>query len=134
MEPRVVCEQLLRAQVSDDHDGALLADDVVIEWPFAAPGRPKRIVGKAALLAMARPARAALPFTFDECVVDTVHETADREVVVAEYRIGGTFNATGERGSAALISVIRVRDGRVTLWREYQDTYAIVQAMAASKP
>jgi uncharacterized protein len=114
-----------------ERDDDLLADDVVVEWPFAAPGRPRRLTGRDAFRVMAGPARAALPFHFDEFVLDTVHETADPEVAVLEYRLGGTLTTTGERRSAAFISVIRVRDGRIVRWREYQDTAAITAALAA---
>jgi ketosteroid isomerase-like protein len=130
MDPRTVFEQLAGSMPAPALDGRLLADDLVIEWPFAAPGRPRRIEGRDAFLAMAGPARAALPFRLDECRVSAVHETADPEVIVAEYELAGTLNATGERRAAAFISVLRVRDGRVVRWREYQDTYAISQAMA----
>jgi len=58
-----------------------------------------------------------------------VHETADPEVIVVEYRLGGVKIATGEHGATDLIAVLRVRAGRVVHWREYQDTLAIAQAM-----
>ena len=80
---------------------------------------------------MAAPARAALPVHFDEFVLDAQHETTDPDVVVLEYRLGGTVTTTGERRSAAFVSVIRVRDGRIVGWREYQDTMAIAAALAA---
>ncbi|WP_433371403.1 nuclear transport factor 2 family protein [Actinoplanes sp. CA-142083] len=132
MDPREVFEQAMRpeyltGEVTGDH----LADDVVIEWPFAAPGRPRRIEGRAAFLAMAGPARKAMPFRIDECSVGALHETSDPEVIVVEYTLGGVLLATGERGSTDLICVLRVRDGKVVLWREYQDTLAIAQAMGA---
>ncbi len=113
-------------------DGDLLADDVVVEWPSAAPGRPRRLAGREAFRALAGPARAALPFRFDEFELDAMHETADPDVVVLEYRLGGTVTTTGQRRSAAFISVIRVRDGRIVFWREYQDTTAIAAALTAS--
>jgi uncharacterized protein len=119
----------LRAWTLHGDRDDFLADDVVVEWPFAAPGRPRRIEGRAAFLAMARPSRAALPFAFDEFTVEAVHETSDPDVLVVEYRLGGTVTTSGERRSAAFISVIRVRDGRVVLWREYQDTMAIAAAL-----
>lgn len=132
MGPRELFERSIRTQfLSAEYTGDYLADEVVIEWPFAAPGRPRRIDGKAAFLAIARPARAAMPFRFDECAVDAVHETADPEVIVAEYRLGGTVLPGGDRRTAHFVSVIRVQDGLVTHWREYQDTYAIVQALGA---
>jgi ketosteroid isomerase-like protein len=52
-------------------------------------------------------------------------------VIVVEYRLGGVNPATGERGATDLIAVLRVRDGKVVHWREYQDTLAIARAMAA---
>jgi ketosteroid isomerase-like protein len=127
---REVFEKAMRVEfLSGEVRGDHLADNVVIEWPFAALGRPRRIEGKAAFLAMAGPARRAMPFRIDECVIDAVHETADPDVAVIEYRLGGTMTATGERGSTGLIAVIRVRDERVVHWREYQDTLAIARAM-----
>lgn len=38
--------------------------------------------------------------------------------------------STGERGSARFIGVLRVRDGKIAGWREYQNTLAIQQALA----
>ncbi|GIF24127.1 ketosteroid isomerase-like protein [Actinoplanes tereljensis] len=128
MNTREVFERAINAgEVRTDY----LADDVVIEWPFAAGG-PRRIEGRAAFAAMAGPARAALPFRLDEMVIDVVHETADPAVIVVEYHLGGTHSATGERRSSALIAVIRVAGDRITHWREYQDTLAIAQAMTGS--
>jgi ketosteroid isomerase-like protein len=104
-----------------------LADDGVFEFPFAAPGRAKRYEGKAAFLAMAGPARAALPFTFDTCEIHAVHRTADPEVAIVEYEIGGPV--AGAHRTSSIIAVLRVRDGKVVHWREYQDTFAILQAV-----
>ncbi|GAA0544532.1 hypothetical protein GCM10010172_27640 [Paractinoplanes ferrugineus] len=129
MNTREVFERAMRperltGEVHTDH----LADDVVLEWPFGG----RRIEGRAAFAAMAGPARAALPFRIDEVLVDTVHETADPEVIVVEYRLVGTMRATGERHASPLIAVIRARGGRITHWREYQDTPAIARAMTGS--
>jgi hypothetical protein len=131
MGPREVVERLKQSYLGERLDGNLLADDVVLEWPFAAPGRPKRMVGRDDFLAMIAPQRAALPFRLDRLRVDAVHETADPEVVILEFELGGTVHATGERHSAAMVAVFRVRDGKVVLWREYQDTYAIAQAIGS---
>ncbi|MEU4195605.1 nuclear transport factor 2 family protein [Kribbella sp. NPDC026611] len=106
----------------------LLADDVVIEVPFAAGGA-RRWVGREEWLAFARPARAAFPVRFDRFTKLAVHETADPEVAVVEYELAGEIAATGKRGSARFIGVLRVRDGRIAEWREYQDTAAIQQAL-----
>jgi uncharacterized protein len=106
-----------------------LADDVVIETPFAPPGRPRRVRGREQWLAIAAPGRAALPARFEECRNVVVHETADPEVIVVEYELAGTVTTTRQPASAAFIGVLRVRDGKIVHWREYQDTFAIVQAL-----
>ena len=131
MGPREVFEQMRERFVANDIglDSERLADDVVIETPFAPPGHPRRTEGKAAFLAYALPGRAALPVRFEQCRVLAIHDTADPEVIVVEYELGGTILTTGERRSAAFIGVLRVRDGLITHWREYQDTFAMVQAL-----
>jgi ketosteroid isomerase-like protein len=128
-----VFERMLRGWLSNTAEGFgdRLADDVVIETPFAPPGRPRRTDGKAAFLARAVPGRAALPVLFDEAEVVAVHDTADPEVIVVEYQLGGTVTTSGKRERAAFIGVLRARAGKVTHWREYQDTAAIARALAA---
>jgi ketosteroid isomerase-like protein len=129
--PRAAFERMLDGWLSNDVEANAdqLADDVVIEAPFAPPGRPQRIEGKEAFLAIARPARAALPFHLDESRLIAVHETADPEVIVVEYQLGGTVKATGERNRASFVGVLRVRAGKITHWREYQDTAAMARAL-----
>jgi uncharacterized protein len=107
-----------------------LAEDVVIEEPFAPDGRPRRIEGKAAWLAFATKERADLPFRLDSQRVTAVHETADPQVLVVEYELTGTALASGRTSTAPFIGVLRVRDGLVVGWREYQDKAAIARALA----
>ena len=99
-----------------------------MEVPFA-PGGPRKWVGRDEWLAFAVPARAGFPVRFDRFTKLAVHETADPEVAVVEYELAGEVVTTGERGSARFIGVLRVRDGRIAGWREYQDTYAIQHAL-----
>ncbi|MFC0504921.1 nuclear transport factor 2 family protein [Micromonospora costi] len=105
-----------------------LADDVVIETPFAAPGRPTRIEGKQRVLEYTRAGRAVFPVRFDDCRNVVVYETADPEVIVVEYELVGTHTTTAVTASAPFIGVLRTRDGKLAHWREYQHTLAIAQA------
>lgn len=106
----------------------LLAGDVIMEVPFA-PGGPRRWDGRESWLAFAGPAREGFPVRFDSFTKLAVHETVDPEVAVIEYELGGEITATGQRGAARFIGVLRVRDGRIAGWREYQNTAAIQQAL-----
>ncbi|GAA4584977.1 hypothetical protein GCM10023194_26340 [Planotetraspora phitsanulokensis] len=106
-----------------------LADDLVVEWPFNPPGRPRRIEGRAAFEAIAGPGRAALPVRFEEFRDLVVHETGDPEVIIAEYLLAGTVLTTGRQASAAFVTVLRVREGKVVHVREYQDVAAMAAAL-----
>jgi len=59
---------------------SLLADDAVVEVPFAAPGRPRRFESRAQFLAFAQAAQAAqasLPVRFTDCRDVAIHDTTD---------------------------------------------------------
>lgn len=107
----------------------LLAEDAVIETPFSPRSRPNRFDSKADFLAFAERTRGELPFRFEECRNVVVHETTDPEKIVVEYELAGIVLPTGQAASAAFIGVLRVRDGRVVLWREYQNTLAITEIL-----
>src|SRR5690349_11222488 len=80
--------------------GDLLADDVVIEVPFAPPGRPVRIEGRQRWLDLVNPQRASFPLRFDGCRTRAVHDTADPSTIVVEYELTATDTVTGRQGSA----------------------------------
>ncbi|MDA1359559.1 nuclear transport factor 2 family protein [Glycomyces luteolus] len=105
----------------------LLADDIVVETPFSPPGM-RRHEGREAWLEFY--AGRPLPFRFEEFRELTTFETADPEVLVVEYELAGTITTTGVRASATFIAVLRVREGRILHWREYQDVLAISQALS----
>jgi uncharacterized protein len=131
MDPREVFDRMVAGWLDQATEpmGGLLAEDAVIESPFAPPGRPRRFEGRDTFVAYAKAGRAALPVRFEECRDVVVHETADPEVVVVEYVLGGTVTTTNHRASAPFIGVLRVRDGRIVHWREYQDALAIAHAL-----
>jgi uncharacterized protein len=129
--PRQVFDSYMRLILSnEDVFGTLAADDIVVEMPFAAPGRPRRIAGRDQLVATATAGRAALPVRFDEFRTVVIHDTADPEVIVVEFELAGMITTTGRLAAAPFIGVLTVRDGKITRWREYQDTRAMAAALA----
>ncbi|GAA2105818.1 nuclear transport factor 2 family protein [Actinomadura alba] len=110
-------------------DEEMLADDVVVEQPFAPAGH-RRIEGREKVAAMTRAGREALSIVFEEFRDVVIHETADPEVIIAEYQMVATMPGSGARATAAFAVVLRARDGRIAHWREYQDRAAIAEAMA----
>ena len=57
-----------------------------------------------------------------------IHQTADPEVIVAEFDYVGTILATGEPFSASNVIVLRVRDGLIVESRDYIDHVAMARA------
>jgi uncharacterized protein len=104
----------------------LLADDVVVETPFSPPGM-RRHEGREAWLAFYRD--RPLPIRFERFRELATHRTGDPEAIVVEYELTGTITTTGASASATFIGILRVRDGLVKHWREYQDVLAISEAL-----
>lgn len=109
----------------------LLAEDVVVETPFAPAGM-RRYEGREASLSYYNARGAGLLICFEEFIEVATHLVEDPEVLVVEYGLTGRVIATGVRASVRCIAVPRVRDGLITGWREYQDIPAISEALRRS--
>jgi uncharacterized protein len=46
-----------------------------------------------------------------------------------QVELAGIVTTTGRRAAAPFIGVLRVRDGQIIHWREYQDAVAIADAL-----
>ncbi|RSN69368.1 nuclear transport factor 2 family protein [Actinomadura sp. WAC 06369] len=110
-------------------DEGMLGDGTVVETPFSPEGH-RRFEGRDAVAAMLEAGRG-LPVEFEAFRRVVVHETADPDVIVAEYELVARIPATGRRAAGAFVLVLRARDGRVAHWREYQDVGAMARAFAA---
>ncbi|MEO3823976.1 nuclear transport factor 2 family protein [Actinomadura sp. B10D3] len=111
-----------------DELAALYAEDAVVEQPFALPPAPPRLEGRATIDRHFRAAGAGpLELRARDVVV---HDTADPEVIVAEYGYEGRAATTGRTFSVANIQVLRVRDGLVVESRDYHDHAGLARAMA----
>jgi ketosteroid isomerase-like protein len=123
-----IFDRLIRG-ITDGHWrelGDLYADNAVVEMPFAAPA-PTRIEGREAVRRHFA-AAAGLPLTLEARNV-VVHETADPEVIIAEYDYRGRATATGRSFEVANIQVLTVRDGRIVASRDYHRHGAFAEAL-----
>jgi uncharacterized protein len=129
--PREVFE-LLHERVRDDYDmdsqADLYARDGVLELPFVPPGMPRRLRGREEIRGFLRAAgrrarRAGRRIARYDPVV--VHETADPEVIVAEFDLHGEVAGTGETYRLSFVQVLRVRGGEIVSMRDYFDPRAM---------
>jgi ketosteroid isomerase-like protein len=58
----------------------------------------------------------------------TIHETADPEVIVAEFAYHGRVVETGEQFTVPCVFVMRIRDGLIVESRDYIDPIASARA------
>ncbi|MDR7277101.1 nuclear transport factor 2 family protein [Catenuloplanes atrovinosus] len=107
---------------------ALYADDAVMEFPFAPPGRPQRLDGRAAVEAYLDGYTDWLDIQRIHDVV--VHETADPRVIVAELAASGRVVATGAPYTARYVAVLTIVDGRIRHYRDYWNPMLMAELSA----
>ncbi|MEY9928402.1 ketosteroid isomerase-like protein [Catenulispora sp. GP43] len=130
--PAELLERRRHLILTGDAEGfaALFAPDAVIEVPFAGtPEAPMRLAGRQAILEYARHAMASL-LRMDDLEVSALYETHDPEVIIAEVRASGTVTTTGRSFSVTAVQILRIRDGLITLFRDYADQRVLAEVTA----
>lgn len=122
---RIIREGLKGVADGEDYFD-LLAADVVFEYLVSVPGYPKRVEGRQNII--------DLYSNYDDYM--TVH-TADNlrvyrdpeaSVVVLEYEVHGESVQTGRPYNNRFVSIVTVKDRKVTHWRDYLDPTAVFDA------
>jgi uncharacterized protein len=106
-----------------DADGFadLFAPDAVMEFSFhGPPGTPVRLEGREAIREYSRRVVAS-PLHLEEYEVAEFYQTQDPEVVIVEMRAKATLTTTGRSIRAVSIQVLRIREGRIELFRDFAD-------------
>ena len=106
-----------------DADGLadLFAPDAVMEFAFhGPPGTPVRVEGREAIREYSRRVMAS-PLSLEEYEVTELYQAQDLEVVVVEMRARATIATTGQSFTAMSIQILRIRDGRIVLFRDFAD-------------
>lgn len=124
--PRETVEQLMRAAVSPTPGDMAdcYAPEVVIEMPFAVSALyPSRAETTREELRARFQAGTGLR-RYQGLHNVTIHETANPEVIVAEYELRGEMTGTGEAFSLRFVMITTVRDGYIAHSRDYSDPIA----------
>ena len=129
--PAEVLSRRRQAILDRDADGfaALFAPDGVIDLPFAGtPDAPLRIEGRPAIQQLARQLMDSR-MSVEEFEVTAFHQTRDPEVVIVEARTKGAVTATGRAFSVTSIQVFQIRDGLITLFRDFADPRIVADVL-----
>jgi uncharacterized protein len=123
--PRRTIERFLLAATSESPGDMAdcYGEDVTIEVPFGAGLVPERIETTREQLRARFMAGAALR-RYTTLSDVRIHETADPDVWLVEYRLGGSMVEDGSSFSVAFALVLRFLDGLIVHSRDYTDMIA----------
>jgi uncharacterized protein len=122
-----VIERDLAEFVDGEHFFDMLADDVVFDFIITVPDYPRRIVGRDNLVELYRGYGSV--FFLDRCYDLRVHHSPSTSTVVLEYSSEGRVVATGYPYGNRYISVVTIKDRKVTQWRDYLDPLRVFAAL-----
>ncbi|MDQ0382692.1 nuclear transport factor 2 family protein [Amycolatopsis thermophila] len=107
---------------------ALWADDGVMEWPFVPAGFPTSYVGKEAIVG----GMSNMSDTFESFTARDVEVFATDEegTYFVEWTGRSVLRGNGGAYDNHYVCVVKVRDDKVTLWREYFDARVVERAFA----
>jgi ketosteroid isomerase-like protein len=104
-----------------------LAEDAIFEYVISVPGYPRRVVGRKAVAELySGYAETMVLNGSDELAV---HRDREASVVVLEYAVHGRAVGTERTYDNHFVSVITIKDRKVTHWRDYLDPVAVFDAL-----
>jgi uncharacterized protein len=122
-----IIEQGLAGFVDGEHFFDLLAEDVVFDFIITVPDYPRHIVGRDNLIELYRGYGAV--FFLDSCYDLRTHHSPSTSTVVLEYSSAGKVVATRKPYGNRYISVVTIKDRKVTEWRDYLDPLRVFAAL-----
>lgn len=134
--PADVLARRRQLMLNGDADGFadLFAPDAVIEFSFhGPPGTPVRLAGREAIREYSRQVMAS-PLQLEQYEVTELYQAQDPEVVIAEMRAKATVTTTGRSIMATSIQVLRIRDGRILLFRDFADPRFLEDVTGEPRP
>ncbi len=110
----------------------LLADDVIVEYVISVPGYPRRVEGRQAVIDL----YAGYDDFMAVHTADSlrVYRDPEQSVAVLEYEVHGQTVHGGRPYDNRFVSIVTVKNGKVTHWRDYLDPIAIFDATGWPNP
>jgi uncharacterized protein len=115
--------------VDGEHFFDFVADDVVYEVLYDFPGWPRIIKGRTDLMTAFRGYVENIALQSADKLV--VHKTDDGRVVVIQYEVHGTILSTDVKYNNRFCSIIKIENRKIAHWRDYMDSLAAWNALAA---
>jgi uncharacterized protein len=126
--PEAVFAAATAAISNGDVDGwlALCRDDVVLEFPYAPTGRPRRVEGKPAVEDYLRAISDQV--RFERITGQQVHQTVDPDTAIIEWSVTGHVKATGAPYEMSYVVVLTLVGGLMATYRDYWNPLTLLDA------
>lgn len=108
---------------------SMCAEDIVFEFPYAPESAVSRLEGKAALAAYLP--KAADLVDIETMEISATYRDQDSETFIIEFNAIGISRVNDTPYHQNYISVIRLRDGLITQYKDYWNPLVVMQ-MASS--
>jgi uncharacterized protein len=105
----------------------VVTDDTIYEVLFEFPGWPRVIRGRAELMTAFKGYGGNIALQSVDNLI--VHKADEGRAVVIEYEVHGIIISTGVRYDNRFCSVIRIKNRKITHWRDYMDSLAAWNAL-----
>ena len=122
-----IIEEGLHGLVDGDDFFDTLAEDVVFEYVISVPGYPRCVEGREAVAELYRGYGDTIGL--HDSGELAVHRDGETSVVVLEYAVHGRAVNTGHAYDNHFVSIITIKDRKITHWRDYLDPVAIFNAV-----
>jgi uncharacterized protein len=122
-----VIEEGLRGYADGEHFFDLRAEDVIFDFVITVPDYPRHVTGRDNLIELYRGYGAT--FSLDRCYDLRVHYSQADSTAVLEYSSAGQVVETGYPYSNRYISVVTIKDRKVSAWRDYLDPLRVFAAL-----
>jgi uncharacterized protein len=132
--PREIAELVRKIVAGEDVVFAdLFAADGVLAYPFAVPGQPPEVRGRAEIRAYFAGREGRRQAFVMDGVDQVIYETDDPEVVVVEITHHGHSTVTDAPYEFRALGVIRVRDGEIVRYDDYMNPIALATLTGRTK-
>ncbi len=122
----LIIKEGLEGLVDGDDYFDLLAEDVVFEYVISVPGYPRRVEGRQEIVDL----YSGYGDYIDLRSADNlrVYRDGEASVAVLEYEVHGKSVQAGRPYDNCFISVVTIKNRKVTHWRDYLDPVAVFNA------
>ncbi len=131
--PRAVINLMLDLMSRHDYSGFadIFTEDAVCDMPFMTVPVLRHMEGRKKIKETIDAAEGASPIKLGEISAPVVYETTDPQLWFVEYTATGTVTTTGGFYRTTYFVMLRIQEGQITYYRQYNESGAALISSSA---